>query len=84
LDFKREIHACCLILKDPRTPRPARWLLAAAVGYTLAPFDLAPGFIPVIGHIDDVIIVPLSVYPAVKMIPQNVMGECHKEAKSQK
>ena len=56
--FMTEIKIYQAVLKDPRCPRPARWLLAAAIAYTISPIDLIPDFIPVIGHLDDILIVP--------------------------
>lgn len=81
-ELKREIKVYRLVLKDPRTPRIAKWLLGLAVGYFLLPFDLIPDFIPVIGHLDDAVVVPLLVLIALKMIPKEVIEECRAEADS--
>jgi uncharacterized membrane protein YkvA (DUF1232 family) len=78
--LKREIQVWQLVRKDPRTPRLAKILLAAAIGYALLPFDLIPDFIPVVGHLDDVVIVPLLVYLAIKIIPGEVIEDCKKRA----
>ncbi len=76
--LKREIKVYQLVLKDNRTPLLAKILLWIAVGYTLLPFDIIPDFIPLIGHLDDVIIVPLLVIAALKMIPGEVVDDCRK------
>ncbi len=80
--FKRELRLYQLVLKDRRTPRVAKLLLGLAVGYALMPFDLIPDFIPVLGQLDDVIIVPILVIVAVKMIPKVVIEECRMKVNS--
>lgn len=74
--FKTDLKVYRLVLKDRRTPILAKVLLGAAVGYALMPFDLIPDFLPVIGHLDDVIIVPGLVYVALKLIPKELVEEC--------
>ncbi len=75
-ELKRKLALYRLVLKDPRTPALPKALLWLAVGYTLLPFDLIPDFIPIIGHIDDVIIVPLLVVLALRLIPNEVIEDC--------
>lgn len=79
--FKSELRVYRLVLSDPRTPRLAKWLLGLAVGYALSPIDLIPDFIPVLGHLDDVLIVPLLLILAMKFIPSEVVEDCRKQIK---
>jgi uncharacterized membrane protein YkvA (DUF1232 family) len=72
---KREIAVWRLVLHDARTPLLAKLLLGAAVGYLLLPFDLIPDFIPIIGQLDDVLIVPGLVLIARRFIPAEVVNE---------
>src|SRR5258708_2992472 len=69
----REIQLYRLILAHPRCPRRAKVFLGAALGYLAMPFDLIPDFIPVIGHLDDAVIVPGLVWLALRSIPREVM-----------
>lgn len=69
-------------MADPRTPWIARLLLGIAVGYLLLPFDLIPDFIPVIGHVDDLIVVPALVLLALKLIPEAVVQDCRRRAQA--
>ena len=75
LRFKREIQLYRNILADPRTPRLTRVLLGAAIAYAVTPVDLIPDFIPVIGQLDDIVIVPGLVFLALKTIPQPLLEE---------
>jgi uncharacterized membrane protein YkvA (DUF1232 family) len=80
--LKRESLTLYFVVRDPRTPWYARALAAAVVAYALSPFDLIPDFIPVIGYLDDLIIVPLGVYLVLKLIPQEVLTDCRARATS--
>src|SRR6266480_4825929 len=73
--FKRELTVYRRVLADPRTPINAKVFLGLAVGYLCMPFDLIPDFIPVLGHLDDVVIVPALVYAALRLIPQDLVAE---------
>ncbi len=75
----RKLLFCKRVIRHPRTPRPARWLLVVALVYLAMPFDLIPDGIPVIGHIDDVIIVPLLMWLALKCVPKDVIQQCQTE-----
>jgi uncharacterized membrane protein YkvA (DUF1232 family) len=74
--FSQEIAFYRLVLKHPRTPRASRFLLGAAITYAVSPIDLIPDFIPVIGHLDDVIVLPVLIWLALRLIPKDVIAEC--------
>ena len=71
--FKKEINFYQAVLKDPRTPGLSKFFLGLAVAYVLNPIDLIPDFIPVIGHLDDLIIVPVLIFIAIKLIPRELL-----------
>jgi uncharacterized membrane protein YkvA (DUF1232 family) len=79
--FKLETWAVYLAYRDPRTPWYARLVAVCVVGYALSPIDLVPDFIPVLGYLDDLILVPLGLALAIKMIPGPVLDECRAKAK---
>jgi uncharacterized membrane protein YkvA (DUF1232 family) len=76
--IKRDLHAIYLAARDPRVPWYAKALALCVAGYALSPIDLIPDFIPVIGYLDDLIIVPLGIMAVVKLIPPDIMAE-HRE-----
>ena len=76
--LKTEAHAVFLASKDPRVPWYARVLAACVLGYLFSPIDLIPDFIPVIGYLDDLIIVPAGLLLVIRLIPVEVMAE-HRE-----
>jgi uncharacterized membrane protein YkvA (DUF1232 family) len=75
-DLKRDLGVYQMALRDPRTPRMAKILLGFAVTYALFPVDLIPDFLPVIGHIDDAVVIPMLIRLALKMIPEEVIDDC--------
>jgi uncharacterized membrane protein YkvA (DUF1232 family) len=75
-EFKHELAVYRRVLKHPDTPAPAKMLLGLAAGYVVMPFDLIPDFIPVLGQLDDLIIVPGLVWMALKQTPAHVIEEC--------
>ena len=78
--FRRDSHAVYLASRDPRVPWYAKLLAIAVAGYALSPIDLIPDFIPVIGYLDDLIIVPLGIWLVVSLVPKEVMAECRARA----
>ena len=82
--FKREIQVYRLALKDKRTPWIAKVFLSLAIGYLIMPFDLIPDFIPIIGQLDDLVIVPLLAFIALRFIPEEVIIDCRKKVGSQR
>lgn len=79
--IKRDVHAVWLAARDSRTPWFAKVLTLAVAAYAISPIDLIPDFIPVIGYLDDLIIVPLGIMLVVRLIPPELMDE-HREAAS--
>jgi uncharacterized membrane protein YkvA (DUF1232 family) len=78
--LRRDAHAAYLAAHDPRVPWYAKTLAIAVAGYALSPVDLIPDFIPVLGYIDDLIIVPLGIALVVSLIPAEVMAEYRTKA----
>ena len=81
--FKRELTVYRLVLADPRTPVSAKVFLGVAIGYLCMPFDLIPDFIPVLGYVDDAVIVPALVYTALRLIPPELVAEHRAQAISE-
>lgn len=78
--LEAEVYALYLAYRDPRTPWYARAIAVGVVAYTLSPIDLIPDFIPVLGYLDDLVIVPLGVLLVVRLVPREVMAECQLRA----
>ena len=76
--LKQDVHALYLASRDPRTPWYAKALAIAVAAYALSPIDLIPDFIPVLGYLDDVLLVPLGILLVVWLIPPGIMAE-HRE-----
>ncbi len=81
-ELKTETYAVYLAYKDPRTPWYARLFAACVVGYAFSPIDLIPDPIPVLGYLDDLILVPLGIAVALKMLPPPVLAECREKAQA--
>jgi uncharacterized membrane protein YkvA (DUF1232 family) len=73
--IKRDTHALYLAARDPRVPWYAKALAVAVAAYAVSPIDLIPDFIPVLGYLDDLILVPLGILLAVRLIPGDIMAE---------
>jgi uncharacterized membrane protein YkvA (DUF1232 family) len=74
--LKTETHVLYLAARDPRTPWLAGLVVAGIVAYALSPIDLIPDFIPVLGYLDDLILIPLGISLAIRLIPKSVLAEC--------
>ena len=72
---KRDIHAIYLCSRDPRVPWHAKALAIFVAAYALSPIDLIPDFVPVLGYLDDAILVPVGIWLVVRLIPPDVMAE---------
>lgn len=77
---KREVYALYLACRDPRVPWYAKALAAGIVAYALSPVDLIPDFIPILGYLDDLVLVPLGVLAVRRLVPEAVMTECRLRA----
>lgn len=73
--LKNEIAVLASALTDPRTPLAAKLLGAAVVAYAVSPIDLIPDFIPVLGYVDDLILLPIGLWAVRKLIPEDVLAE---------
>ena len=78
--IKRDVVALWIAARDPRVPWYAKFAAGAVAAYALSPIDLIPDFVPVLGYLDDIIIVPLGILLAVKLIPASLMEEFRQEA----
>src|SRR5512140_3268008 len=78
--LKVELYALYLAYRDPRVPIYARLFAACVVGYAFSPIDLIPDFIPILGYLDDFVIIPVGIVVALKMIPAVVMLDCRLRA----
>ena len=82
-ELKRDAFTLYLACKDPRTPWYAKFLAALVVGYAFSPIDLIPDFIPVLGQLDDLILVPLGVLLVKRLISADVLYDCRLRAEEE-
>ncbi|MCM0019993.1 MAG: YkvA family protein [Tagaea sp.] len=80
--LKRDVGALWLAARDPRTPALAKFVALATAAYALSPIDLIPDFIPVLGLLDDLILVPAGLWLALKLIPADLMAELRAAAET--
>src|SRR5512136_3448533 len=80
--LKKEAYALYIAARDPRVPWYAKAFLGLVLAYAFCPIDLIPDFIPVIGYLDDLIIVPLGIVIALKTVPKYVLEECRAKAEA--
>jgi uncharacterized membrane protein YkvA (DUF1232 family) len=78
--LKRDGHAIYLASRDPRVPWYVKALAIAVAAYALSPIDLIPDFIPIVGYLDDLVIVPFGIWLVVSLIPEEIMVECRAKA----
>ena len=79
--LRAETYALYLAYKDPRVPWYSKVFVAVVVGYAFSPIDLIPDSVPILGYLDDIILVPIGMIIALKMIPNEVMEECRADAR---
>ena len=80
-NLRTETHALYLAYRDPRVSWYAKLTSVCVVAYALSPIDLIPDFVPVLGYLDDLILVPIGIIVARRMIPDHVMQECREKAR---
>src|SRR5215468_911132 len=78
--LKAETWALALAVRDPRTPWSAKLLVAGIVAYACSPIDLIPDFVPVLGYLDDLVLLPLGIALAMRLVPPTVLVECRARA----
>jgi len=81
-ELKKEVYALYLAYHHPRTPWYAKVLAALIIGYALSPIDFIPDFIPVLGYLDDLIIIPAGIALLIKIIPKDILEECRAKSQS--
>src|SRR5215207_6801369 len=78
--LQNETFALYLAGRDPRTPWYAKAFIAAVIAYAISPIALIPDFIPLLGYLDDLVLIPLGIFVAIRMIPPQVLAECRARA----
>lgn len=83
-NLKKEAYILYLVYKDSRVSWWKKLFLGFVIGYAFSPIDLVPDFIPILGYLDDLILVPIGISIALKLIPEEVIDECRKKANEEK
>ena len=79
-DLKKEVRTLYLAYRHPATPGYVKLWALLVVAYAVSPIDLIPDFIPVIGYLDDLLLLPIGIWLAIKLIPPEILAECRKTA----
>jgi uncharacterized membrane protein YkvA (DUF1232 family) len=80
-ELKTEVTALCFALSDPRVSRATKLAVLCIIAYALSPIDLIPDFIPVLGYLDDLILIPFGIALVIRTIPPEVLAECRAKAR---
>ena len=76
----REARALRFVLRHPRTPWYARWFVTATLLYIVSSGDLIPDFLPILGYIDELLVIPVALWIAIRLVPRDVMDDCRRHA----
>ncbi len=79
---KRDVMAVYFVGRDPETPPPVRWLALGVAAYALSPIDLIPDFVPVVGYLDDLLIVPTGIWLVIRLVPPPVLAASRQKAEA--
>lgn len=82
VSMKKYIWVLYFLKRDPRVSKKAKLIVLITLAYALSPIDLIPDFIPVLGLLDDLILIPLGIYLAIKLIPKEVLNDCIRRAEN--
>lgn len=80
--LKREVQALILASRDPRVPWGARVLAILVIAYALSPIDLIPDVIPILGYVDDLLLIPLGIALVIRLIPPELLEDCRRRART--
>ena len=83
LALREDTYALYLASRDPRVPRLAKLVVVLVVAYALSPIDLIPDFIPVLGYLDDMLLLPMGIALAIKLMPRDVWEDCKSQARAE-